>query len=172
MERWIHNILAGKISDLIPASHYGSLSSRLLDGLDEIIHDPATETKLASRISEEIIDFTGAGSTCADLLPDEIREAILEAVRDQTPRLLNQATRLLDDPEVKNRLVEAVIEAIEEFVETLGPMSNMVKGFLKRELLDQKIREYFDDKHDDISSFFQDQYIEIRVRAALGDRLY
>ena len=171
VEKWIDVVLAGKISDLIPADHYGHLSTRLVDGLDQIFHDPSTETELASRISKEIRGFIGAGNSCADLLPDKIREAILEAVRDQTPRLLSQAARLLDDPEVKNRLVEAVIVAIEEFVETLGPMSNMVKGFLKRELLDQKIREYFDDKHEDISSFFQDQYIEIRVRAALGERL-
>ena len=171
VESWIDMVLARRVGELIPADEHGYLRSRLLDAFGQILHDPATESQLAAIISEEIIRFTGEGSTCADLLPEKIREAILEAVRDQTPRLLSQAARLLDDPEVKNRLVEAVIEAIEEFVETLGPMSNMVKGFLKRELLDQKIREYLDDKHEDIAAFFQDQYIEVRVRAALGERL-
>ncbi|MBT8345746.1 MAG: DUF445 family protein [Desulfofustis sp.] len=171
VESWIDMVLASRIDNLVPADQQGLLTARLIDAFIQMVHNPATETQLASRISEEIISFTGEGGTCADLLPENIREAILEAVRDQTPRLLKQAARLLEDPEVKNRLVEALIEAIEEFVETLGPMSNMVKGFLKRELLDQKIKEYLDDKQEGISSFFQDHYIEIRVRAALGERL-
>ena len=171
VESWIDMVMAGRIGEFVPADQCDPLATRLLESFDQILRDPATETRLAARISEEMISFTGEGNTCADLLPEKIREAILEAVRDQTPRLLSQAARLLEDPEIKNRLVEAVIEAIEEFVETLGPMSNMVKGFLKRELLDQKIREHLDEKQEDISAFFQDQYVEIRVRAALGERL-
>jgi uncharacterized membrane protein YheB (UPF0754 family) len=50
-------------------------------------------------------------------------------------------------------------------------MSTMVKGFLDSELLDDKIRHYLDEKHGDIEDFFQDETIEIRVRAALGERI-
>jgi uncharacterized membrane protein YheB (UPF0754 family) len=171
MEGWIDALLASGIGDLMPPDRSGVLTARLVDISTQILQNPDTETQLAARIGEEIISFTDEDKTTADLLPDKIRNAIIESVRDQTPRLLSQAAQLLEDPEVKARLVEAVIEAIEEFVETLGPMSNVVKGFLKRELLDQKIREYLDDRQEDIARSFQDQYIEVRVRAALGERL-
>ena len=170
VDRWVDTLLANKIGDLLPSANRGPLFEKLADSVVEILHSGNADEQLAAMVAEEIRSFADTGKSFTDFLPEQVQYAMIEAVRGQTPRLLKQAAGLLRDPEVKDKLVELVIQAINEFVENLGPMSNMVKGFLDKELLDDKIRYYLDEKQGDIEAFFQDQSIEIRVRAALGER--
>ncbi len=171
VDRWIDSSLAKKIGDLLPDDSRGVLFESLAAAVAEILHNDTAKEHLTTMIAAEIRTFAGTGKACSDVLPRQVQDAILEAVRAQTPRLLGQAAALLKEPEVKDKIVDLVLEAINEFVETLGPMSTMVKGFLVKELLDDKIRHYLDEKHGDIEDFFHDQTIEIRVRAALGERI-
>ena len=171
MERWCEKFLACRIDDLLPHDSSGALAEKIVESLAGVVPSPETEAGLADTIAGRLRTYVGSGKSCADILPEQTRQAIIEAVRAQTPRLLKQAAGLLEDPEIKKRLVDAVILAIEEFVETLGPMSSMVKGFLKKELLEPKVTEYLVDHQHDIAMFLQDHSIEIRVRAALGERL-
>lgn len=171
VDRWLDSILAKKIEDLLPDDRRGLLFENLAEAVAEILSTGATQEHLATMVAAEIRNFADTGKACSDVLPSQAQDAIMEAVRAQTPRLLGQAAALLKEPEVKDKIVDLVLEAINEFVETLGPMSTMVKGFLDSELLDDKIRHYLDEKHGDIEDFFQDETIEIRVRAALGERI-
>lgn len=171
VQNWVGMFLARRVDDFLPDQEKEFLAAKLAGSITEMLRGPEAETRLSALISSQIRKHAAAGTTCGDLLPEQVKNTIIEAVRAQTPRLLSQAARLLDDPEIKDRIVVAVIEAIEEFVETLGPMSSMVKGFLSRELLDEKIRAYLSDRQHEIQSFFQDQYLEIRIRAVLGERI-
>ena len=171
VDRWIVSSLAKKIDDLLPDGRRGLLFQNLAEAIAEILSTNATQEHLATMVAAEIRNFAVTGKAFSDVLPSQAQDAIMEAVRAQTPRLLGQAADLLKEPEVKDKIVELVLEAINEFVDTLGPMSTMVKGFLDRELLDDKIRHYLDEKHGDIEDFFHDETIEIRVRAALGERI-
>jgi len=171
LDRWIDSSLAKKINDLLPDGRRGLLFQNLAEAVAEILSTNATQEHLATMVAAEIRNFADTGKAFSDVLPSQAQDAIMEAVRAQTPRLLGQAADLLKEPEIKDKIVELVLEAINEFVDTLGPMSTMVKGFLDRELLDDKIRHYLDEKHGDIEDFFHDEVIEIRLRAALGERI-
>lgn len=171
VDRWLDSSLAKKIDDLLPDDMRGLLFENLAEAVAESLSRGATREHLATMVAAEIRNFADTGKACSDVLPNQAQDAIMEAVRAQTPRLLGQAAALLKEPEVKDKIVDLVLEAINEFVETLGPMSTMVKGFLDSELLDDKIRHYLDEKHGDIEDFFHDETIEIRVRAALGERI-
>ena len=171
VDRWIDSSLAKKIDDLLPDDMRGLLFENLAEAVAEILGTNATQEHLATMVAAEIRNFADTGKACSDVLPSQAQDAIMEAVRAQTPRLLGQAVDLLKEPEVKDKIVELVLEAINDFADTLGPMSTMVKGFLDRELLDDKIRHYLDEKHGDIEDFFHDETIEIRLRAALGERI-
>ena len=171
VDRWLDSSLAKKIDDLLPSANSGLLFENLAEAVAEILSTGATQEHLATMVAAEIRNFADTEKACSDVLPSQAQDAIMEAVRAQTPRLLGQAAALLKEPEVKDKIVDLVLEAINEFVDTLGPMSTMVKGFLAEELLDDKIRHYLDEKHGDIEDFFHDETIEIRVRAALGERI-
>lgn len=171
VDRWLDSSLAKKIDDLLPSANSGLLFENLAESVAEILSTGATQEHLATMVAAEIRNFADTEKACSDVLPSQAQDAIMEAVRAQTPRLLGQAAALLKEPEVKDKIVDLVIEAINQFVDTLGPMSTMVKGFLAEELLDDKIRHYLDEKHGDIEDFFHDETIEIRVRAALGERI-
>ena len=171
VDRWLDSSLAKKIDDLLPSANSGLLFENLAEAVAEILSTGATQEHLATMVAAEIRNFADTKKACSDVLPSQAQDAIMEAVRAQTPRLLGQAAALLKEPEVKDKIVDLVLEAINEFVDTLGPMSTMVKGFLVEELLDDKIRHYLDEKHGDIEDFFHDETIEIRVRAALGERI-
>ncbi|MBE0585532.1 MAG: DUF445 family protein, partial [Desulfofustis sp.] len=60
--------------------------------------------------------------------------------------------------------------AISEFIEKLGPMAGMVRNFVKMDQVEEKIRQYLDEKQDDIEMLLNSEELRYRVAAALVER--
>ena len=104
-------------------------------------------------------------------MPAQIQETIIDTVRDQAPFLLEKASDILKDPEIQEKIIDAMKQGVEEMVDGMGPMSTMVKGFLDMDLVDRTIREYLVKREDDIGDFLSDDAMNFRVRAGLGERI-
>ena len=95
-ESWIDALMARRIEDFLSADSRESLVEKLVESFTSMVQGAHAETQLAAIVSTEIRNFFAAGRPCADFLPDQFQDAIIEAVRSQTPRLLKQTALLLD----------------------------------------------------------------------------
>lgn len=167
----IDQILATPLEEIISAGDRQRAGASIADILLSVVEQGQLEERLAGFFEGEIGTLLQSGQSTIDILPEQLSDGIIEVVRNQTPHVLDQAAGLIKDPDIQDRLVEAVKKAMDEFIDTLGPMSAMARGFLNHDMVEDKIRAYLEDKEGDIEAFFHDEAVVIRVRAALGERV-
>jgi len=107
-----------------------------------------------------------------EILPQSLMDSVVTVIEDQTVELIRQGAKILQEPEVQQKLVNAIVKGIEEFIETLGPMAAMVQNFLDMKLVEEKIREYFNEKQDEIELILTSQEVRIRVSQTLTGRAH
>ncbi len=110
------------------------------------------------------------GMSCDDLLPDSLKKLILYNIEQQTPALLIKFAEILKEPKIQDKIVGGVKEGVDNFIESLGPMSAMVNNFLSTELVEEKVREYLNEKENDIVDWLQNDEVQERVAKTLHER--
>jgi len=171
IDKAISRFLSTPVDTIFPLEERRRFTDFLAETLLNSVERREFEERLTTFLEIELVALQQSGKSTADILPAQLTNSIVEVFRNQTPHVLDQAAALLKDPDVQDKLVAAAVDAVDEFIDTLGPMSTMARGFLAPEMVEEKIRAYLRDKGDDIEEFFRDETIVIRVRAALGERI-
>jgi len=105
-----------------------------------------------------------------DFLPESLQELLLSSIEKQTPPLLLKLSNLVSDPEVRDKIVKGACGGVSSFIESLGSMADMVRGFLKMETVEEKVREYLIEKNDDIVAWLQSEKVHSGVVTGLRER--
>jgi len=169
VDRWLDDVLSRRCAELGSAAD----GQNILAGLETAISDTLAETDLtpvlASLMSTILEDIVNQRKRLDELLPPDMQREIVDIIRDQTPFVLDRAAQIVKDPEVQEGMIDALKRGLEEMVDTMGPMSTMVKGFLDMKLVDRTIRSYLVKRENDIDDFVTGETMHHRVRAALGE---
>lgn len=104
------------------------------------------------------------------ILPQSLMAFLEESIRSQTPNLLQKLSAILQEPAVRNGIVHGVCGGVENFILSLGPMAPMVQNFISMEQVDQKIREYLDEKDEEISRWLASEQLQQKVAQILAER--
>lgn len=110
------------------------------------------------------------GQSCEDILPGSLKQLLLKTIEQQTPALLEKFAEILKEPDIQDKIVSGVKEGVENFIESLGPMSSMVHNFISPDLIDEKVREYLKEKEDDIVLWLQNPEVQVRVTKSIKER--
>ncbi|MEJ2057100.1 MAG: DUF445 family protein [Desulfofustis sp.] len=171
IDRFLDQLLSTPVDEIFSISERKRIFTSIAETLVQVFESKQLEKQLTIFLENEIDLLLQSGKSSADLLPKQLNEVIIEIVRNQTPHVLDQAAALIKDPDIKDKIVAAIINGVDEFIDTLGPMSTMARGFLDLDMVEEQIRIYFEDKEDEIDALFHDEQVAIRVRAALGERM-
>jgi len=106
----------------------------------------------------------------ADFLPQSLHELLLATIEKQTAPLLLKLSSLVSDEDVRDKIVKGVCSGVDNFIESLGSMADMVRGFLKMETVEEKVHEYLVEKNDDIVLWLQSEKVHSRVKTTIRDR--
>jgi uncharacterized membrane protein YheB (UPF0754 family) len=107
----------------------------------------------------------------ADLLPEDFLHLILDRVERETPQLLGKIAARLEEREVQDRIAGAVGSALRGFIDSLGPVAAMLGSFVNPEVVDRKIRDYFDEKNDQLTGFLFDETVQHKTAELLRERI-
>lgn len=171
VDRWLDDVFERDVKELVSDGDVERFFSGLETSLAEVLEDADLTPVLTSMALTVLTDTRTNQKTLRDILPEQVQETIVETIRSQTPYLLEKAADILQDPDVREKIISALKQGVEEMVDGMGPMSTMVKGFLDMDLVDRTIREYLSKREDDITVFLSDEAIHHRVRAGLGERI-
>lgn len=125
------------------------------------------EKWLASYLETSLGTAAAQGKTVADILPKEFQDLIVEIIQRQAPLVLQHLAVILAEPTMRERIIKAICDGVDHFLETLGPMGAMARGFFDLETLQEKIRCYLEDKEDDLARWLQKDDVQQRVADAL-----
>lgn len=136
-------------------------------GLEKIVTSPKNTELLARRIQEGLTDAAVSGKTVQDFLPQELLQLICTTVEQEAPQLLQRTAEILAEPAMRDQLVLAIKEGIEDFIDGLGPMAAMAKGFIEIDRMDDTIRDWLEKKEDALAEWLLKPEIQERAVRAL-----
>ncbi|PIE72881.1 MAG: hypothetical protein CSA20_05270 [Deltaproteobacteria bacterium] len=106
----------------------------------------------------------------SQILPTSIQELLLESFEKQIPIFLTKITSIVREPQVRDKIVVGVITGVDSFIDSLGSMADMVRGFIRMETIEERIREYLAEKDDDIVAWLQSEEVSSRIVEILRER--
>ncbi len=105
-----------------------------------------------------------------DILPTSLQELLIETIEKQVPALLGKISLIVSEPEVRDKIIQGACGGVENFINSLGSMADMVRGFLPMEKVEEKIQEYLVEKNDAIVAWLQSEEVQVRMAAILRQR--
>ncbi len=132
-------------------------SSAMSDWLDEFVQ-------------QQVYGALQQDKSLQQILPESLMEFIEQSIREQTPNFLKKLATILKDPEVRDGIVRGTCGGVENFIISLGPMAPMVQNFITMETVDLKIREYLDEKDEEIVKWLSSEDLQGKVAAILSER--
>ncbi|MCI5212483.1 MAG: hypothetical protein D3910_27695, partial [Candidatus Electrothrix sp. ATG2] len=138
--------------------------------LEKIVRSPGNTKLLAHRIQEGVTEAAVSGKAVEDFLPKELVQLLCATVEQQAPHLLERAADMLAEPSMRDRVIIAIKGGIEDFIDTLGPMAAMAKGFIDIDSMDDTIRTWLEQKEDALADWLQQPEIQEQTAQALADQ--
>lgn len=167
---WMDELFSRELNEIVSPVLREKLYASVDTQIQRILQEESTETWVEDYIYRKIIDSANNETRLCEILPRSMIESILQVIDDQTPELLAQGVKILEEPEIQQKIVDTIMNGIEEFIETLGPMAAMVQNFLDMAMVEEKIKEYFNEKQDDIAALITGEDVRLRVSQALTQR--
>jgi uncharacterized membrane protein YheB (UPF0754 family) len=107
----------------------------------------------------------------ADILPASLQELSVVMIEKQVPALLAKIALIVSEPDVRDKIIKGACGGVDNFINSLGSMADMVRGFLPMETVEERIQEYLLEKNDSIVAWLQSEEIQLRVAAILRERI-
>ncbi len=170
IEQRFEDFLDRDLDTLFNSSSRQTSYAFLEKNLSRMMVSPTMEQWVEDFVHQKVHGVLRKAKTCEEILPDSLTTLIIQTIEEQTPALLVKFADILKEPEIQDKIVGGVKEGVENFIESLGPMSNMVNNFLSMEVVEEKVREYLKDKEDDIVGWLQNEDVQERVAETIRER--
>lgn len=143
--------------------------------IDEVIRallgSDQTELWLAEYLAASLRQSAAQGRTIGDLAPEQLVALVKTVLREQSAPVLQRMGSQLSDPVLRAQVVQGILGGIDHFLETLGPMGAMARGFLEVDTFEQKIGAFLDEKKEDIVAWLGNPDVQERMRLVLEDNV-
>jgi uncharacterized membrane protein YheB (UPF0754 family) len=138
--------------------------------IDRMFSSQAMEQWVEDTIQQKVYGTLQQEKSLADILPESLIELVETLICNQTPALLQKIAALVSEPDVRDKIVKGACAGIDNFIDSLGGMADMARGFLRMDTVEEKIRKYLIDKNEDIIAWLQSEEVQTRVVAILKER--
>ncbi|HSO08851.1 MAG TPA: DUF445 family protein [Desulfoprunum sp.] len=172
LDKRMEHFLGRDIGDVFTGKERETTYRFIEESLTRMLSGPAMEQWLEEFLQHKVYGIISQDKRLRDVLPPPLQETIVTLVRQETPGLLLRLSTMLQEPDLRDRVVQGARAGVENFIASLGPMAAMARGFLKMETVEQKIRDYLVAKEDDIAAWLQSEDLRTRVAEVLADRCW
>jgi uncharacterized membrane protein YheB (UPF0754 family) len=138
--------------------------------MQRMLASPEMEQWVEDFVHQKVHTVLLEEKTIADLLPESLQALILASLEKQTPPLLKKLSTIVSEPDVRDKIVNGACAGVDNFIDSLGSMADMARGFLNMDSVEEKIREYLVDKNDDIVTWLQSEKVQAKVITGLKER--
>jgi uncharacterized membrane protein YheB (UPF0754 family) len=141
--------------------------------VDEVIRDllqsKRIELWLGEYLAASLQRSAAQGRTIGDLVPAQLVVLLKGLVHDHCATLLQGMGAQLADPVLRAQMVKGILGGVDHFLDSLGPVGAMARGFLERETMDQKVHEYLIEKEEDLVAWLRNPEVQARMTTVLEE---
>ncbi len=166
----LNEFIRQEINTILPAQRREAVYDFIGDNLHKMFQGETMEQWIGDLIRQKAYAALQQEKSLEDLIPDSLQKLFINSLEKQIPQFLNRLAELAEQPEVRNRIVSGACEGVDQFIDSLGSMSDMVRGLLRMETVDETIRKYLDEKSDAIRDWIQSEEIQEKIVTILRER--
>ncbi|MGW8195231.1 MAG: DUF445 domain-containing protein [Desulforhopalus sp.] len=163
-------VLSSELGNLLSWDERDITYSFLEKNIDKMFQSEAMEQWVDDFVHQGIYRVLQEEKSLSDLLPDSVQKLLLATIEKQTPYFLQRLSVIVSEPGVRDRVVRGACLGVDKFIDSLGSMADMVRGFLRMETVEEKIRDYLIEKDADIVAWLQSEEVQQKVVKILRDR--
>jgi len=170
IEEQLDSFGTSSLNSLVPEENRAAFYRGVDDLIGRLLAGPQVADWLGEYLAEYLTDAAAENKTVADLLPGELQELVCAVIESQAPHVLRRLSEIVAEPPVRNRIIRAIRDGVDNFLDTMGPMGAMARGFVDMDELEKKIRAYLEDKEDDLAVWLEKPDVQERVARALVEQ--
>ncbi|WP_136796721.1 MULTISPECIES: DUF445 family protein [Desulfosediminicola] len=170
IENKFEHILDRQVGDMLNSGQRDFVYGFLEESLQRMLASPVMEEWVNEFVRQKVYETLQQEKCLSEVLPETLLELIETSIRQQTPNILKKLAEILKDEQVRTNIVQGACGGVESFITSLGPMSAMVQNFISMETVEVKIREYLDEKEEDIQNWLGSEELQEKVGAILSER--
>lgn len=135
--------------------------------LKKLLSSSGLEDWLAQYLRQRLDEAVTREKSLRDILPEELVALLFSGLRKQTPGLMKRLAALIGEPDIRDRIVAGILEGVDNFLLSLGPMAAMAKSFIDPRGLEERIRDYLEEHEEEIAVWLQSPDVQRRVADTL-----
>ncbi len=143
--------------------------------IDQVIKDllssRATEQWLGQYLATSLRRSAAQGQSVRDLLPEGLPPLLRDLIRGQAGAMLAKMGAQLADPVLRQQVIKGILAGVEHFLDSLGPIGAMARGFLEMDTFEHKIGDYLTSREDDLIAWLAQPEVQERMTAVLLDQV-
>ncbi len=170
IEQRMDQFLSSEIGTVISGSQREMAYGFIEKNIARMFMSEAMEQWAEDFVHQQVYSVLQKGKSLTDLLPDSLIELLQVTLEKQTPVLLNRLATIVSEPEVRDKIVKGGCAGIDSFIDSMGPMADMVRGFLRMDTVEEKIRMYLIEKNDDIVAWLESEEVQAKVVHIIRER--
>lgn len=170
VDRQLERLLATRLAVIFPGREREEGYTFIEKNIARMLVSPAMEQWLETFVQQKVYGALKQEKSLADILPESLQRFIVDLIEEQTPEFLGRFAVVINEPEIRDKIVKGVRAGVEHFIASMGPMAGMVKTFLSMETVEKKVREYLIDKEEEIVGWLQNAEVQQRVSTILRER--
>lgn len=170
IEQKVERFLEKDVGEVLDGGEREAVYRFIEQSIHRMFASAGMESWVNEFVREQVYGAIRQEKSVNDLLPDSLTAYLRLTIQQQTPLLLRRLGAMLSDDDVRGGIISGVWGGIENFIVSLGPMGAMAQGFLDRETVDAKVREYLDEKKDDIEKWLSSDEFQEKVADILIER--
>lgn len=159
------------LNELVQREDRQQLYAQLESLTKDLLTAPLAAERLGGWLAQALTKAAAEGKSLADFLPAELQAFLRTAAADRAPQVLAQAAVILAEPPMRERVAQAIKGGADHFIDSLGPMAAMAKGFINMESLDGIIRTWLADHEGDLVAWLQQPEMQARTAQALTEQV-
>lgn len=167
----LDEVLNTPAEGLLNAESRTILCAVLNNLIRNLITDDRNEQYLTAFLVTTLRQAAAEGQSMATLLPQEMIGPVRELILKQSDVLLHRLGEHLTDPVMRGQMVKGVLTGLDHFLESMGPVGAMARGFLEPETLEGKIDEYLHNKKADLLLWLQQPEMQQRILLILEEHI-
>ncbi|MBU1565007.1 MAG: DUF445 family protein [Proteobacteria bacterium] len=170
IERRIEQYLASEIGTIVSGSQREMAYGFIEKNIARMFMSEAMEQWAEDFVHQQVYSILHQEKSLTDILPGSLLLMLQDTIERQTPALLSRLATIVSEPEVRDSIVKGGCAGVESFIGSMGSMADMVRGFVRMETVEGKIREYLIEKDDDIVAWLKSEEVQAKVVHILRER--
>lgn len=167
----LDEVLNTPTEGLLNAESRAMLCAALHDLGRNLLMDERNEEGLAAFLHTALRQAAADGQSMATILPQEMIKSARQLILEQSDALLQKLGQHLTDPIMRKQMVKGILAGLDNFLDSMGPVGAMARGFLEPETLEGKIDEYLHNKKADLLLWLQQPEMQQRILLILEEHI-